>query len=359
MTRIHYIKSELDYSPLRQARQLAVLLASALILHSLSMMWFEGLSAEDAVWLTMSTATTVGYGDLAPKTLEGRLATIIFIYLGGILVAARIGVLYFDYLLERRMKIVRGKWQWKMKHHLVFINAPHEGAQEYFELAVQDLRQSGAGMSEIPVMIHSEEFGEGIPETLRNLGVAHVHAPRISAESIKKASIIDAAVIIILAKNSYDQASDSIAFDLIHRLRAMGCNARIIAESTHKENKPRLLKAGANIVIRPIRSYPELVVRSIIAPGSEMIIEELLGHEGATCRRYDLEITAEWVKLQELFNVRKWGLLIGYIDQKNRQFIGSGHEGVINVRGLLSIVHEDRVPPPSTVIEDLKEVFKE
>ena len=54
------------------------------ILHVIAMMTFEGMKASDALWLTFTTATTVGYGDISATTLQGRSATVVLLYLGGI-----------------------------------------------------------------------------------------------------------------------------------------------------------------------------------------------------------------------------------------------------------------------------------
>ena len=47
-----------------------------LVLNTLAMMEFEGLNLGDAVWLTLVTITTVGYGDIAPATIPGRLSVV-------------------------------------------------------------------------------------------------------------------------------------------------------------------------------------------------------------------------------------------------------------------------------------------
>lgn len=331
----HSARSSVDFSSLHQARQFAIILLLMLSCHVLAMMEFEGLHLEDALWLTITTSTTVGFGDLAPKTTAGRLSTFFFIYMGGIVMAARIAVLYFDYLLERRMKILHGKWQWKMKKHLVFINAPEHGAAEYFEMAIADLRASQCERSEIPVVIHSDQFGGGLPERLRKLEVAHVTAEHTRDESLANASVKEADIIVILAKNTYDHAADSISFDLVHRLRSQGVKARIIVESTTPDNRQRLLEAGANNIIRPIRSYPELLVRSIVSPGSELVIEELISHVGATCTRYDLALHTSWDNIHQTLSKGNHGIPVGYVDALGKQHLSPSTAGAIEMKGLI------------------------
>ena len=48
----------------------------------------EGLRIVDALYLSVATLTTVGYGDLAPKTDAGKLFTVVYMLVGvGILLA--------------------------------------------------------------------------------------------------------------------------------------------------------------------------------------------------------------------------------------------------------------------------------
>mmetsp|Transcript_27431 Transcript_27431/g.54889 ORF Transcript_27431/g.54889 Transcript_27431/m.54889 type:complete len:207 (+) Transcript_27431:223-843(+) len=65
-------------------------LASGIVLFT----YFEGMSIIDAAYFTIITGTTVGYGDLGPKTDFGRLATALFAILvvnviGGMLEPAK------------------------------------------------------------------------------------------------------------------------------------------------------------------------------------------------------------------------------------------------------------------------------
>ncbi|MDO6804740.1 potassium channel family protein, partial [Wenyingzhuangia sp. 1_MG-2023] len=55
--------------------------ASTLLLfvgvHALAMMWLESMTPWQAVWLTLTTLATVGYGDVSAQTPLGQLMTIV------------------------------------------------------------------------------------------------------------------------------------------------------------------------------------------------------------------------------------------------------------------------------------------
>ena len=87
--------------------------------------WLEGISLKDSIWLTLTTVTTVGYGDMSAETDEGRIATVILIYLLGIWMLAQLASEYIDYRSDRKDRIIKGQWNWSyMENHIVIINAP-------------------------------------------------------------------------------------------------------------------------------------------------------------------------------------------------------------------------------------------
>ena len=71
-----------------QIFRLFAVLLGLVVANVSAMMFFEKLSLEDAIWLTMTTITTVGYGDMSATTTFGRLATILLMYLVGIFLLA-------------------------------------------------------------------------------------------------------------------------------------------------------------------------------------------------------------------------------------------------------------------------------
>ena len=68
----------------RDLRHRFVLLACVVAIHSVAMVYFEDLDWWQAFWLTMTSASTTGYGDLSAATFWGQFATVLLIYGMGI-----------------------------------------------------------------------------------------------------------------------------------------------------------------------------------------------------------------------------------------------------------------------------------
>ena len=292
---------------------LAVYLALIGALHIAAMIVFEGLSPGDAAWLTVTTVTTVGYGDVSAASAAGRVSTVVLLYFGGIFALAKGAGDYFDYRASKRLDMIQGRWRWNLRDHVLLINAPGTGFDLFFETLVRELRATEWGARR-DVLILAEEWPEGLPGGLRRLDVVHVHGRGDSADGLEAAGARDAAAVIVLAREA-DPRSDSVAFDIVHRLDALGTKVPVLAECVDDRNRERILDAGASTVLRPMRGYPEMLVRAIIAPGSEQILVDLFTSGGDECVRYDLAIGGvTWGALAAALIGKGVGTPIAYAD---------------------------------------------
>lgn len=331
---------------------LALYLATIGALHIAAMMSFEGLSLGDAAWLTMTTVTTVGYGDVSAATALGRVSTVVLVYIGGIFALAKGAGDYFDYRASKRLDMIRGRWRWNLQDHVLLINAPATGAELYFETLVRELRATdwGAGRD---VLILTEEWPEGLPASLQRLGVVHVHASGDTEDGLVAADAREAAAIIVLARDAGLQ-SDGITFGIVHRLGTMGRDGPVLAECVDDRNRERISQAGASAVLRPMRGYPEMMVRAVIAPGSEQIIVDLFTSGGDECVRYDVAIQGvSWGALAAALIGKGIGTPIAYADAATGAIESNPlAERAVDARAIYLLVKEGH----GTSIDDVRSV---
>lgn len=312
--RVHRIRKLQASSLLRHFLNLLFMLVLLIAAHTGAMVYFEKMSAPDALWLSLTTATTVGYGDFSAQTLNGRAATVVLLYVGGIALLAQAVGVYFEYRQDRRHNMLTGRWRWYMRDHIVFINEPASNADDYFIQAIGQLRNSHAPEACLPVLLTGKRFPQGLPDEMRSLDIAHLFSTRVDAKMLEEADTRYAAIIVLMATDTYDIASDSVNFDLICRLRESGVRARIICEAVSPENRSRLLRAGADAVLRPIRIYPEMLSRAIISPGSEKIIENLFSNDNEECVRLDVPVSGVWRDIAIRCLEADMGMAIAFID---------------------------------------------
>lgn len=329
-----------------KVRRLLALLLALSAAHVALMMWLEGLGAGDAMWLTLTTVTTVGYGDLSAATPGGRIATVALLYIVGITLLAQLASDYIDYRLERRQKMLRGRWEWNMQDHMLIVNAPRQNAARYLERLIEQVRETPA-LADLPVQLLTDDFGDGLPQRLRDLGVVHRHDTPDHDGTWRAAGLPAARYLVILAHDHHDRRTDSITFDIAHRAVAHLDPARtyVVAECVDDMNRPRLQSLGVGSVVRPIRAYPELVVRAIIAPGVERLMENLFTHHGDHLQRYDLAIRGvPWSDIVATLIRRDWGTAMAYIAAGGEVVCNPPAREPIDASALLLLVREGCEP---------------
>lgn len=352
---IRLIRSLSDNSVRQQLIKLALALFLLLLAHTMAMTIFEGLSWGDAAWLTLTTVTTVGYGDVSANTLPGRMATVFLLYGAGIAVLAQVAALYFEFRQDRRQRILHGHWSWKMNDHIVLINSPKEGAHRYFQQLISQLRRSALDTGKKPVLIVSTHLGNNLSDSLRALEVAHVNEPINEPIAFENSNLAQAAVVAVLCHDPNDPIWDSVNFDIVTRVRERNPTALIVAEAILDENRDRLIKAGANHVVRPIRSYPEMLVRTLLAPGTEQIIEDLFDSDGEECVRYEVSVSGTWREIASAMVHEDIGIPLGYADKTGKVRTNPEPSTRIDTTAVYAIVREGNNKSQAQVLKILND----
>ncbi len=267
-------------------------------LHVLAMMLFEGWTLEVALWFTVTAGTTVGFGDYAPATGLGRLATVFLIYVPAIPTIAFLTGRLVDKIVGRRERKLKGNWNWKMVDHIVFINYPNIGGDIFFRRIVEELKNS-VSMTEQKIIIITDKKPDGLPQSLVDLNVKLVSGRPNSEASLVRAAVDNAQKVVILCEDISDSRSDSLVFDIASLIYQSNNDKKpeLVAEAILETTKTRLQSLGVASILRPIRAYPELIARTIISPGSEQIIESLFDSDKEECLKFTCHFNGLWSEL--------------------------------------------------------------
>ena len=291
-------------------------LAGVLAAHSAAMVVLEGMAPEDALWLTLTTATTVGYGDSAAQTLPGRIATVVLLYGMGVFLLAQAGTEWLEQRGRRRERRRMGQeGPQGMQDHLVVIGIPEREGERY----VAGLRREAASTKRLggcAMEVVGRRWEEGLPATLEGLGVGYTAGEPTSAEALRRARVAEARAVLVVAETGAER-DDAATRDVVQRVRAMGGKGVLVAaECTTRANRGWLAEAGADVVIRPVRAYPELAIRALCAPGTEIVLEAQMTSEGGRLVRVELEAeaTLDWARTTAALAQAGAGVPVGYVD---------------------------------------------
>lgn len=341
-----------------RVKRLALILAGMIVLQVLVIWAAEDLSLFESLWLTMTTATTVGYGDFSPETIIGRISTMLIMFVGVITMLTIIISDVIEYRFYRREQILRGRWIYKMKDHIVIINTPRSGGEQYFMRFATQIR-SVPEYHTVPIMLLTRQFPSGLPAELRDCGLIHYHGSGNDPEALKAVHAGSAKHIVVLAADESDPSSDSLTFDIAHRLTESNLGHHTTAECVSDHNRERFKALGVRTTIRPVRTYPEIMVRAIVAPGSEKVLEDMFNYERDHPHRYDLELeNLIWADIVSALVRHGIGTALAYIDHNDEVACHPDTNKEVKGKGLIVLVRSNNTPDVA-VVEEALERYRE
>ena len=333
-----------DWQLKKRIQRLFLILLGLLLLHTGAMIFLEEMTFQQAFWLTLTTLTTVGYGDLSASTAAGQITTIALMYLIGITLVTLIISDYIDYRFYRRERIRTGRWRWNMVDHILLINSPKQGGTQFYIRLIQQLRANDDYKS-TPIQILTTEFPNGLPNELVELGVTHFHGAGTNPHDLSAVNVKSADHIIILAQDANDVSSDSNTFDTLHRLMELNLSKRCIVECVDDSNRSRLNKLGAQSILRPVRSYPEIIIRALIAPGTEKVLEDLFTHENDHPHRYEVKaFNMTWSDIVCALIQENLGTAMAYIEANGEVICNPAATDKVNAVALIVLIKTESAP---------------
>lgn len=209
---------------------------------------FTGVATlTDALYYTVVTASTVGYGDASPQSAQARLFGISLVVLGTASFALALGSVLGP-AIQARFSRALGTMtdtQYDLyENHVVVLG--------YGDLTEPLVEELGTGDTDFVVVTTDTDRSA----RLRDHGIDVLVGDPSDEEPLEDAGI-EHARAIIAATN--DDAGDAFA---ILTARELNPTARIVAAATNRDNVEKLRRAGADTVVSPAVIGGRLLVRS-------------------------------------------------------------------------------------------------
>lgn len=285
------------------------------------------LSAGDALWWSMTTLSTVGYGDLYPVTSEGRGIAVLTMVLGiGLLggVAATTATTFIEF----RDRGKKGLRSYVLRDHLLVLGWSAKGAQ-----AIENFRNDPRHHStDVVIIANREEKPVDDPD------VRFVRGSPAKVPVLERASAEDAGAAIVLADDPTDPRSDHETALVVMSLRRINPNLRVAVELVSAENRDHLEYAGCDALIDTRRTIANLLVRAVQDEGVGDVFDDLVESEMGA----------------EIYRIPVWS---EYVD---RSFIEYAQRMVEFQCAVLGLIRDDEHlinPEPDLILRETDEAF--
>ena len=286
----------------------------------------EGIrSLGDALWWSMVTMTTVGYGDIYPATWQGRWLVAMPTMLLGIGVLGYAIGLVTTVVLERHNKEVKGMLPYEGADHVILCH--HPSTETVCEL-VEEIRADRSWRERELVLVTDRL--EELPDELRKLRLHFVHGDPSREESLTRAGIARAHSLMVLARDPGDPSSDNQALGVVVTARSLRRDVDIVVECLARENTRLLHSAGASEVVGLGVLAAGLMVQGLQDPGVTGVLAELVSNR--TGHQIYIEpiesFAGSYRELEDTLRGRGRYVVLGLVADGDRRFLPDPDAGV-------------------------------
>jgi len=206
----------------------------AILLGTIMFHVLEGWSILDSLYVTAQTVTTVGFGDLAPRTPLGRAFAVLFmmVSVGIVLYALTSTVqaivhseLFATYGHSRKMS--------KMRDHFIICGAGRVGSH-----LIRNLSDANGTFLVI-------ETDSAKVEALMDLGITVLPRDATLEETLREAGVQYARGLASCLPDDADNVY------VVLTARDLNPNLHIVARAAEEQAESKLIRAGANRVVAP------------------------------------------------------------------------------------------------------------
>jgi voltage-gated potassium channel len=228
--------------------------------------FFEGYSLLNALWYTIESLTTVGYGDLVPATAGGKIFMMIMLLVGisyvlyvlsngiAMIVEGRVSDLLGRHKMQRRID--------KLENHILICGAGRVGAE-----VIHHLKQDKATF----VVIESDQ---GVIKELKDQDLLIMEGDATNDDILIGAGIHKARGIIAALPSDADNVFITLT------AKELNPNIIVVARANRRDSESKLMRAGADRVVAPEALGGRRMATSILRPATVQFVDTIMNRQG-------------------------------------------------------------------------------
>jgi voltage-gated potassium channel len=232
----------------------------------------------DSFWWALATITTVGYGDVVPHSVLGRIVGLILM-LSGVVLVSLFTATIASIFIERKIKEGEGLDLSREKDHIVICGWNDNGEKVIEGISIHD---EGGNHSIVLVNELDKDDVDSVQYRYKERDIHFVKGNFVKEDVLAKANIFKAKTAIILAdvssKHGLEKADERTIFGAM-TIRSVAPKVRVCAELINQENREYLLRAQVDDILIKGESHGSLLANASIAPGFLSMIKALINNE--------------------------------------------------------------------------------
>ncbi len=282
------------YSLLQPFRLPFILIVLVMMLGTVGYMVIDDFPLMDAIYQTGITFTTVGFGEIAPISDQGRVFTVTLIIIGFLIFTISIGIVAEALKSGELQKLIKERKMLykiaRLKRHFVICY------QNEFTIQVADqLKQA-----HVPFVIIDP--GDDIEHVAKKQGYTYyLQAHPHTNEAMLKSFLSSAKGLITLADNIADNIATITSARLYEQEIVKKTPFQIISKANNSGDHEKLKKLGADNTVIPTKLMAQRVGSMALRPDMVNIMERFMYSGDSALDMEEVEVPKRsWLVLKKI-----------------------------------------------------------